>query len=79
MGVDTVDPAAVWRLIERADERMKYASNRDPAEALRQAREALSEASAALATLQDPAARAALSAQIERRRADLNAREAAES
>lgn len=69
------DPITVWRLIERADERVKYASNRDPAEAIRQARETLAEAAAAAAELTDAPARIALTAQIERRLDDLDTRE----
>ena len=40
-------PAEVWALIERADELIKYASNRDPAAAYAQAREILDRAAAA--------------------------------
>jgi len=40
-------PADVWALIERADELIKYASNRDPATAYAQARETLEHALAA--------------------------------
>jgi hypothetical protein len=37
-------PADVWALIERADELIKYASNRDPKTAYAQARETLQKA-----------------------------------
>jgi hypothetical protein len=37
-------PADVWALIERADELIKYASNRDPKTAYAQAREVLERA-----------------------------------
>jgi hypothetical protein len=37
-------PAEVWALIERADELIKYASNRDPKTAYSQARETLQHA-----------------------------------
>jgi hypothetical protein len=37
-------PAEVWALIERADELIKYASNRDPKTAYAQARETLQHA-----------------------------------
>jgi len=40
-------PAEVWALIERADELIKYASNRDTAAAYAQARETLEHALAA--------------------------------
>jgi hypothetical protein len=65
------DPAGVWRLIERADELVKYASNRDPATARAQALDVLRTAEAALAALADPKAAAALGAQIRKRFADL--------
>lgn len=65
-------PQDVWKIVERADERIKYAQNRDPAEAYRQARDALAEAQAALASVQDAPAAAGLRAQIERRLADLD-------
>jgi hypothetical protein len=65
------DPAGVWRLIERADELMKYASNRDPAAARAQALETLHRAEEALAGLTDPKAAAALGAQIRKRFGDL--------
>lgn len=65
------DPAGVWRLIERADELIKYAANRDPATARAQALETLRDAETALAGLTDPKAAAALGAQIRKRLADL--------
>lgn len=65
-------PQDVWKIVERADERIKYAQNRDPAEAYRQARDALAEAISALAFVQDAAAAAGLRRQIERRLADLD-------
>lgn len=67
------DPAGVWRLIERADELVKYASNRDPVAAREQALEALRQAEKALAGLADPKAAAALGTQIRKRFADLDA------
>ncbi|HEX9695016.1 MAG TPA: hypothetical protein VGB64_01730 [Actinomycetota bacterium] len=72
-----IAPTDVWKIIERADERIKYAQNRDPAEAYRQAREALAQARAALAGVADERARAGLLAQIERRETDLDALERA--
>ncbi len=44
MSDDPTTPADVWALIERADELVKYASNRDPKTAYSQAREALNKA-----------------------------------
>lgn len=64
-------PMDVFRLIERADERVKYAQNRDSKEAYRQARECLAEAEALLEALEDVRAKAGLRDQINRRRADL--------
>jgi hypothetical protein len=66
------DPAGVWRLIERADELVKYASNRDPAAARAQARDVLAQAEVALAGLADPKAAAALGQQIRKRFEDLS-------
>jgi hypothetical protein len=56
-------PQEVWALIERADEFVKYAGNRDPAAAYAQARETLERAAEAAGTvpgaekLQEQAAR----------------------
>ncbi len=47
MSEQPTTPAEVWKLIERADELVKYASNRDPAAAYAQARETLQRAAAA--------------------------------
>ena len=69
-------PTNIWKMIERADERVKHAQSRDAAEAYRQARENLAEARTALAGLGDERACDALLAQIERREADLDALEA---
>jgi hypothetical protein len=44
MSEEPSTPADVWALIERADELVKYASNRDPKTAYAQAREALQRA-----------------------------------
>jgi hypothetical protein len=65
------DPVAVWRLIERADELVKYAQNRDPAAAHAQARDVLNQAASAAAALSDPGARQSLSDQIRTRLSDL--------
>jgi hypothetical protein len=66
------DPGAVWDLIRRADELVKYASNRDPATARAQARAQLERAAGAAAALTDPAARDSLTAQVRRRLDDLD-------
>ena len=47
MSDEPTTPAEVWALIERADELIKYASNRDPKTAYAQARETLQHAIAA--------------------------------
>lgn len=47
------DPAAVWQLIVRADELVKYAGNRDVSVAYSQARETLERARNAAALLED--------------------------
>lgn len=65
------DPAAVWDLIRRADEFVKYAPNRDPTTARARAREQLDRAAEAAAALTDPGARDALMAQVQRRLHDL--------
>jgi hypothetical protein len=65
------DPAAVWDLIRRADEFVKYAPNRDPATARAQARAQLERAAEAASALSDPGARDALTAQVRRRLDDL--------
>ncbi len=44
-------PREIWALIERADERVKYASNRDEKTAYGQARELLEKAAAAAETV----------------------------
>jgi hypothetical protein len=48
---DPKTPQEVWALIERADERVKYASNRDAKAAYGQARELLEQAAAAATTI----------------------------
>ena len=64
------DPASVWKLVERADELVKYAQNRDPKTAYRQARAVLDEAEALTGQLEKKPAET-LRAQIETRRADI--------
>jgi hypothetical protein len=67
-------PAEVWGLIERADELVKYASNRDATAAFAQARETLSRAMEAARSV---AGAEALEAQARRRLEDLDRLEAA--
>jgi len=64
------DPATVWKLVERADELVKYAQNRDPQTAYKQARAVLDEAEALTGQLEQKAADG-LRAQIQTRRADI--------
>ena len=66
------DPDAVWDLIRRADEFVKYSPNRDPATARAQARRQLERAAEAASALTDAAARDALTAQVRRRLDDLD-------
>ena len=64
------DPAAVWKLVQRADELVKYAQNRDPHTAYAQARAVLDEAEALTGQLEQKAADG-LRAQIQTRRSDI--------
>ena len=73
------DPAAVWDLIRRADEFVKYAPNRDPATARAQARRQLERAAEAAAALTEPGARDALAEQVRRRLEDLERAEASDA
>jgi hypothetical protein len=66
------DPAAVWDLIRRADEFVKYSPNRDPATARAQARRQLERAAEAAAALADRSAGDALAEQVRRRLEDLD-------
>lgn len=66
-------PDEVWKLIRRSDDLVKYAPNRDPAVARKQAREILDQASAGLEELADPKAAEALREQIKIRYEDLGA------
>ena len=70
-------PQDVWHLVERADEFVKYAQNRDPARAYAQARETLTKAMEAANRLDDRGAAESISAQITRRLEDLDRLEAA--
>ncbi|HVL32733.1 MAG TPA: hypothetical protein VM600_04035 [Actinomycetota bacterium] len=65
------DPAAVWSLIQRADELIKYASNRDERAAYAQARAALTEAEILIPELDEPQ-RVRFTEQIALRRGDLD-------
>lgn len=67
----TDDPGAVWRLVVRADEALKYAPNRDAADARARALSLLREADQQTARLEDRVAAAALAIQIRRRLEDL--------
>ena len=64
------DPASVWKLVQRADELVKYAQNRDAHTSYAQARAVLDEAEAATASLDQKAADG-LRAQIQTRREDI--------
>jgi hypothetical protein len=50
---DSTDPGRVWDLIRRADDLVKYGSNRDPAVARAQAREILERAVRDASSLSD--------------------------
>lgn len=65
------DPQGVWRLVVRADDLRKYASNRDQAAALDQAEGVLRRASEAAEALDDKAAAAGLAQQIRTRLDDI--------
>jgi hypothetical protein len=65
-----VNPQDVWKLVQRADELIKYARNRDPATAYAQARATLDEAETLTQQLDGPAADG-LRAQIQTRRDDI--------
>ncbi|HJT37993.1 MAG TPA: hypothetical protein VJ818_06170 [Actinomycetota bacterium] len=64
------DPAAVWKLVQRADELVKYAQNRDPQTAYAQARAVLDEAETLTGELDQKAAES-FRAQIRTRRDDI--------
>lgn len=66
----------VWRLVERADEFVKYAQNRDPAKAYAQARATLQRAADEVERIEDLAAAKSISQQIARRLEDLDRLEA---
>jgi hypothetical protein len=65
-----MEPAEVWELIRRADEAIKYAPNRDAADARARARALLDDAEALLGSV-DPTIAERFAEQIRLRRADL--------
>jgi hypothetical protein len=71
MGEPT-EASAVWDMIRRADDLVKYAPNRDPATAHAQARQQLERARDAAGSVGDRQVAEALSAQIRRRLDDLD-------
>jgi hypothetical protein len=71
MGEPT-EASAVWDMIRRADDLVKYAPNRDPATARAQARQQLERAKEAVESVGDRQVADALSAQIRRRLDDLD-------
>jgi hypothetical protein len=71
MGEPT-EASAVWDMIRRADDLVKYAPNRDPETARAQARSQLERAREAAQRVGDRQVAEALSAQIRRRLDDLD-------
>ncbi len=65
------DPPGVWHLIQRADEFVKYAQNRDPRNAYAQARDHLDRAIRAAEALADRGAGENLAEQARVRMADI--------
>jgi hypothetical protein len=72
MGGEPTGASAVWDMIRRSDDLVKYSPNRDPATARDQARRQLERARAAVGELTDRQAAGALEAQIRRRLEDLD-------
>jgi hypothetical protein len=72
MDPQPTEASAVWDMIRRADDLVKYAPNRDPATARDQARAQLGRAQEAADALADRRVAGALSAQIRRRLEDLD-------
>jgi hypothetical protein len=68
---DSTDPGRVWDLIRRADDLVKYGSNRDPAVARAQAREILERAVRDASSLRDRQAGETLERQARQRLDDL--------
>lgn len=71
-----MQPGEVWKLIVRADELVKYASNRDEAAAYEQARAQLERAAEAARMVADPAVRENFVGQIRTRLEDIDRRRA---
>jgi hypothetical protein len=72
MGGEPTEASAVWDMIRRSDDLVKYSPNRDPATARDQARQQLKRAQAAVGELADRQVAGALEAQIRRRLEDLD-------
>jgi hypothetical protein len=71
MAEDPTEPGRVWDLIRRADDLVKYGSNRDPAVARAQAREILERAVRDASSLSDRQAGETLGRQARQRLDDL--------
>jgi hypothetical protein len=67
-----IEASAVWDMIRRADDLVKYAPNRDPVTARAQAKKQLESAREAAQSLGDRQVAEALLAQIRRRLDDLD-------
>jgi hypothetical protein len=72
MGTEPTEASAVWDLIRRADDLVKYSPNRDPGVAREQARRQLERAHQAAEAVADRQVAGALEAQIRRRLEDLD-------
>jgi hypothetical protein len=72
MSGEPTEASAVWDMIRRSDDLVKYSPNRDPATARDQARQQLKRAQAAVNELADRQVAGALEAQIRRRLEDLD-------
>jgi hypothetical protein len=72
MADQPTEGSAVWEMIRRADDLVKYSPNRDPAVAREQARQQLGRARQALGDVADRQVAGALEAQIRRRLDDLD-------
>jgi hypothetical protein len=72
MAEQPTEASAVWDMIRRADDLVKYSPNRDPAVAREQARRQLKRAREALGDVADRQVAGALEAQIRRRLDDLD-------
>jgi hypothetical protein len=72
MAEQPTEASAVWDMIRRADDLVKYSPNRDPAVARDQVRRQLERAREALGDVADRQVAGALDAQIRRRLDDLD-------